>query len=101
MKTNLYSIFDTASGTYGKTIFAEADGIVMREFQNMCIDAEHPIGQHPEDYSLHRLGNFNNTTGLLTNEENECLANGIEMVALSRNVNRDNLEKLDQNLPAN
>jgi len=90
MKTNIYAIFDTASGTYQKPIFSRADGEIMREFQNICTDKEHPCGQHPEDYSLIRLGNFNDKSGLVMNEENECLATGLEMVALSRSKQGNN-----------
>lgn len=63
-------------------MFARADGEIMREFQNICTDKEHPCGQHPEDYSLIRLGNFNDQNGLVGNEDNECLATGLEMIAL-------------------
>ncbi len=84
MKTQIYSIFDTAAGVYQKPIFARADGEIMREFQNICTDVEHPCGQHPEDYSLIRLGNFNDQNGLVANEENECLCTGLEMVAAAR-----------------
>ncbi len=94
MKTNIYAIFDTASGCYLKTIFARADGEIMREFQNMCSDKEHPCGQHPEDYSLFRLGNFEDQTGKLSDEDNECLATGLEMVALMRS--KQNIAKLNK-----
>ncbi len=85
MKTQIYAIFDTASATYQRPMFSRADGEIMREFQNICTDKEHPCGQHPEDYSLFRLGNFNDQTGKVTNENNECLSTGLEMLALSRN----------------
>ena len=97
MKTQLYSIYDTASGIYDKVVFAPSDGIVTREFQDLCTSADHPYGQHPEDYSLFRLGSFDNLTGTVTDEKNECLATGLELVALSRNVNRDNIEQFKTN----
>ncbi len=84
MKTQIYSIYDTASGTYQKPIFARTDGEIMREFQNICMDAEHPCGQHPEDYSLVRMGNFNDQNGQIVNEDNECLSTGLEMLALGK-----------------
>ena len=77
MKTNLYAVYDTASGCYLKTVFARADGEVMREFQNFCTDAKHPFGEHPEDYSLFRLGT------------------GLEVVALSRQIDGNKLAQLD------
>jgi len=84
MKMMMYSIFDTASGIYQRPMFARADGEIMREFQNICTDKEHPCGQHPEDYSLYRLATFNDQNGKVDNEENECLSTGLEMVAHSR-----------------
>ncbi len=84
MKMQIYSIFDTASGTYQRPMFARTDGEIMREFQNITTDKEHPCGQHPEDYSLVRLANFDDLTGLINNEENETLCTGLEMVALQR-----------------
>ncbi len=85
MKTNLYSVYDTAAGLYNNPVFARSDGEIMREFQNHCGNEDHPFGQHPEDYSLIRLGNFNDQNGLVINEDNECLATGLEMVAMLRN----------------
>jgi len=85
MKHNIYSIFDTASGIYQRPIFSRADGEIMREFQNICVDREHPCGMHPEDYSLIRVGTFDDQNGFLTDDSNETLATGLEMVALVRN----------------
>jgi len=84
MKMQLYSIYDTASGVYQKPTFARSDGEIMREFQNICNDHKHPCGEHPEDYSLFRLGIFDDLNGLLVDETNECLATGLEMTALER-----------------
>jgi len=92
MKLQIYSIFDTASGTYQRPMFARADGEIMREFQNISNDDNHPCGEHPEDYSLIRLGNFNDQTGQVINEDNECLATGLEMVALKRSKQSHELE---------
>jgi len=99
MNTQLYAIFDTASGIYDRPIFAQADGMVTREFSDLVNNAEHIYGQHPEDYSVFRLGAFDNLTGKLTNENNECLATGLELVALSRNVKKDNDEILRKENP--
>ncbi len=86
MKTQIYSVYDTASGVYQRPNFARADGEIMREFQNLCVDKTHPVGQHPEDYSLFRLGIFDDQNGKIVNEENECLATGLEMVSLAGKI---------------
>jgi len=88
MKLNAYSIFDTASGLYSRPFFGQSDGEAKRSLQDISTDAEHPVGKHPEDYSLHRMGTWDDTTGTFHNEENECLCTALELVALSRTVNK-------------
>ncbi len=95
MKTQLYAIYDTAAGIYTRQVFAQADGVITREFSDLVTNAESPYGQHPEDYSIFRLGVFDDQTGKITDEKNECLGTGLELVALSRNVNRDAQEELE------
>ena len=92
MKLNAYAIFDTASGTFMRPFFCQADAQAVREFGNLAIAADHPIGQHPEDYSVARLGTWDDNTGKFYPESIEYLVTGLEMVHRSRNVNRDQLE---------
>ena len=56
MKKNLYAVIDTASGVYDGPIPGLADGHMIRWFSDMAVNADHPIGQHPEDYSLIKVG---------------------------------------------
>lgn len=98
MKMNIYSVFDTACGAYQKPFFGNADGEVMRSFIDIATDAEHAIGQHPEDYSLMRLGTFDDQNGLIQNEENSCLSTGLEAVAHSRNVDKSKIDNLQDSL---
>ncbi len=81
MKLNIYSIFDTASGLYSRPFFDGADASATRAFQDLVSDPEHPVGKHPEDYSIFRVGLWDDNNGLLTNEANECLATALEIKA--------------------
>ncbi len=81
MKVQCYAIFDTCSGIYEKPFFHTADDVVRREFQDVVNTADHPINKHPEHYSVWRLGNFDNNTGKIQNEDNECLWQGIEAIS--------------------
>ncbi len=89
MKFNVYSIYDTASGLYSRPFFTQSDGEAVRSFQDIATDETHPVGKHPEDYSLFRIGLFDDGCGLLTNEQNDCLVTGVEMVAAVRNNLRE------------
>ncbi len=88
MKLNVYSIYDTAAGLYSRPFFCQSDAEALRMFSDLSVDAEHPVGKHPEDYAIFRLGTFDDNKGILQNEENECLSTGLEVVSKSRNVNQ-------------
>ncbi len=86
MKVQIYAVFDMASGTYEKPFFSTADALVRREFQNVATAADTPINQHPKDYSLWRLGNFDDNSGKVNDEANECLCTAMEIIAQSQHV---------------
>ena len=83
---NVYSIFDTASGCYQRPFYAIADGMATRAMKDLVIDREHPVGQHPEDYSLFRIGSFDDGKGLIITEPNgpQCLCTGLEVLAAAK-----------------
>ncbi len=90
MKVQLYAIFDTCSGIYEKPFFSTADDLVRREFQDVATTPDHQINKHPEHYSLWRLGNFDNNTGKVVDEANECLWQAIEAIAQSEIIPQGN-----------
>lgn len=104
MKLNIYSIFDQASGLYCRPFFTQSDGEAARSFNDIACDAEHPIGKHPEDYTLYRLGIFDDNNGLLHNEENQSLMTALETISSSRRTKQDNFEGVhvkEHQLPGN
>lgn len=95
MRMNVYSIYDVASGAYMRPFFVQADAEAARMFSDIALDADHAIGKHPEDYSLFRVGTFDDNKAKLVGEAPECIATALEMVSAARRVKVDNLEKLD------
>ena len=49
-----YSVFDRCSGAYDRPFFAISDAAAIRSFSDIAVAADHPIGAHPEDYTLFR-----------------------------------------------
>lgn len=94
MKMVIYSIYDTAAAAYMRPFFVQSDGQATRMFTDIALDAEHEVGKHPEDYSLHRLGQFDDNNGALMPENVECIITALEVVAKSRQVNKDGQEDL-------
>lgn len=84
MRLNVYTIFDSASQAYMRPFFMQSDGQALRSFTDIAQDAEHEIGKHPEDYSLYRIGTYDDQKGVLHAEDKSCLATAEEVVAASR-----------------
>lgn len=86
MKLNVYTIYDTATAAYMRPMFMDSDGQAMRIFSDVAVDAEHEIGKHPEDYSLVRIGVWDNATAKYAEEDKQTLITGLEAVANSRKI---------------
>ncbi len=94
MNLNIYCVFDCAAAAYMRPFFAQSDAEALRSFTDISIDADHPIGAHPEDYSLHRIGIYNDQTAVITPEDKQCLATAQERVASTRKIKQQNFENM-------
>lgn len=95
MKLNAYTIYDVASGAYMRPFFSQADGMAVRGFKDIANDPEHEVGKHPEDYTLFRIGDFNERTGTLRGDGLEKLATALECI--SDQLNNTQLELVENN----
>ena len=98
MIKSLYAVIDTASGVYDGPIPGVSDAHMKRSFCDMAVNAEHPIGQHPEDYSLIKVGSWNDGTGELVDTQNVTIITGLEAVALARKVDQGAVAEMNENL---
>lgn len=78
----LFTIRDGATEAFMRPFAAQAPGAAIREFQDLANDQDHPIGQHPEDYTLFEIGFFNEASGELEPLEQgpRSLGNGLTFV---------------------
>ena len=90
-KKNLYAVIDTATGIYDGPIPGHSDAQMARSFSDMAINADHPIGQHPEHYALVKVGVWNDGTGELEDYQNFTVITGLEAVAHSQS--KDEVER--------
>lgn len=81
MILNLYAIFDRCSGVYDGPHKARTDSEITRMFADLANDANHPIGKHPEDFTLFKNGNWNDATGDLVPQVPKKICNGAEVTA--------------------
>lgn len=85
MKLTIYTIFDSAAGLYMRPFYGPSDEAARRSFKDIATDKEHEVGQHPEDYSLFRIGTYEDTDAKIVILDRECISTALEMVAEQRN----------------
>ncbi|WNK13825.1 MAG: hypothetical protein [Microvirus sp.] len=68
MKLNVYAIFDNAARAYLPPFFLLRDTMAIRSFTEAVNSKDHPLNKFPQDYSLFRLGSFDDSSGQIDNE---------------------------------
>lgn len=100
MKLNIYSIFDVASGAYLRPFFMQSDGQATRSFGDIAQDADHEIGKHPADYTLFKVGLFDDNSGEIVAWSPEKIATALELVSQAKNPVPGSLKTFDQKVKA-
>lgn len=66
--TNLYAIHDAKAQRYTTPFQHPNDEAAMREFSDNAINPDYPFIKHPADYSLFRIGTYDDSLALATPE---------------------------------
>jgi len=70
MKKVYYAIYDRKAEMFSQPFLEIKDGTAIRAVQDMVIkDKDHPFAKHPSDFSLHRLGEFDDMTGVIAGQD--------------------------------
>ena len=70
MKKIYYAVFDREAKLYSQPFLEVTDGTAIRAVQDLVINSkDHVFAKHPGDFSLHRLGEFDEGTGVITGQE--------------------------------
>lgn len=79
MKYHVFSVYDEKAKAYITPFFLPEVGQATRAFGDMVNDVTHQFGQHPADYTLFKIANWDNESGQ-TESVRETIANGVELV---------------------
>lgn len=66
MITHVYAVRDDKAAAYLLPFFQLTTGMAIRSFSDRCNDITHGFCQHPEDYTLWQLGDYDDETGLIS-----------------------------------
>lgn len=88
-----FSIYDSAAQAYLPPFILPREEMAKRTFADCVNSAEHQFAAHPEDYTLFRLGTWDDETALFNAEANgaQSLGNGVIYVRI-QNTDSENAE---------
>lgn len=66
-----FSVFDKKASSFATPFFVQTRGVAMRSFSDLANDQRSVVAQHPEDFALYEIGNFDETGGVLLHRVNE------------------------------
>lgn len=92
MKNLIFTVYDQKAHAYVAPFFLHTEGMAIREFKDACNNPQHSFGRHPEDYTLFKLGTFNDATAhfeLLGKAE--TIGNGLQFVDAKKDSAQLNL----------
>ena len=78
MKLNIYSIYDDTAKAYMQPFFLHNHGLAVRAFTDQVnSESTNPLSNHPEQFTLYYVGEFDDQTGNLNLKEHQSLGKGI------------------------
>ena len=66
MKSQVFSIFDSKTETFGLPGYFHNKGHALRMFETKCNEQGTDLAMYPEDFSFFHVGEFDDSNGLLT-----------------------------------
>jgi len=66
MLYKLYSVYDLAGEFYSSPLCYKTRGEALREFVETSQDERSKLAKHPEDFTFHEIGTYDDQTGIVT-----------------------------------
>ena len=66
MKHKIFTVHDVAADAFATPFVQKTTGLAIRSFAQACQDENTQLHQHPSDYTLFQIGEFDEDTGEIT-----------------------------------
>lgn len=86
MKQIIFAIHDGKAMAYLPPFFLHSEGMAKRSFGDCIADENHQFGKHPEDYTLFKIGEFDDARGVIIGHGHISLGNGTEYLPRDNNT---------------
>lgn len=78
MKMQMYVVMDAQAEATTRPMFFERDAVAIRWFKGVVHDEGNQMGRTPEDFTVYRVGEYDDEFMLLEGHEAQRLINGLE-----------------------
>lgn len=68
MQLGIYAVFDRKAAVFARPFTSPNDAMAMRSYLAAKQDPSTELSKFPEDYSIHRLGSFDDETGAISSQ---------------------------------
>lgn len=68
MLMKVYAVYDVKAEVFGNPVVGVNDYTMMRLMSDVLQNVEHPYAKHPEDYVLYRLGEYDDSSGVVSGD---------------------------------
>lgn len=65
-KLKIFAVYDKKSVAYANPFYFHQKGQAIRAFEDAVNDPQSPLSKHPEDFAIFEIGEWNDTTGVIT-----------------------------------
>lgn len=80
MKLKMYSLLDEKSKLFSRPFYSNHDGEALRSFSTVCCDKESLPGKFPADFTLWKIGEWDDNTGRIDSVKPVYLAKAIDFI---------------------
>lgn len=85
MITKVFALRDSKVDAYMPPVFLRTSAEALRLLGDLTTDSSSPVGKHPEDFALFELGEFDDSTGKITQlAQPHCLGLAVEHIPDAR-----------------
>lgn len=84
----IFAVYDAKAAAFLRPFFERSVGTATRAFEVVVKDETHQFGMHPEDYSLHQLGEWDEFTGAIKTHEPLHIIGALEIASQHKESNR-------------
>lgn len=76
----IFSVFDSKLAVFMTPFFAKNVAVALRSFSDLVADSRSVVAQHPDDFFLYQLGEFDEDSGHITSCEPDQVAKAVDFV---------------------